>query len=135
MRLYTPKEVMQVIDIPRKTFDQWIMRLIVKPTVRADGPGTVNKFSRSDILSMAIVRKLSECGMPLKKAELIAEPAARMHLRKNVNCDIIAVNLEKLPTHKIISPNKLNVLPYPITLTVDIRPISSEVLRRIEDID
>ena len=135
MRLYTPKEVMQVIDIPRKTFDQWIMRYIAQPTERADGPGTVNKFSASNILAMAIIRKLSECGIPLKKAELIASPAARMHYKNKVQCNIIAVNLEKLSKREFISPNKLNVLPYPITLTIDLRPISSEIKDKLGEID
>jgi MerR HTH family regulatory protein len=55
---YEVQAVAHAVDIPVRRLEGWIERRVVVPTVRASGTGTRTRFSRQDVLRIAIIAEI-----------------------------------------------------------------------------
>ena len=69
---YSPKELMTGAGINVGLYNQWLYRNIFSATNEADGPGTTSSYSFSDILTVALIVKLRQADIRLKKASRLA---------------------------------------------------------------
>jgi hypothetical protein len=77
--LYTPRQLMiggglvKENGKPNATlYHQWLYRKIFRATEEADGPGTVSGYAYEDIVRVALVVRLRDFYIPLKKAAAAA---------------------------------------------------------------
>lgn len=75
---FTPKELMTGAAINVGLYNQWLYRNIFSATNEADGPGTISSYSFSDILTVALIVKLRQADIRLKKASRLAHEVVSM---------------------------------------------------------
>ena len=135
--LYTPKEVLQVIEMERKTFDQQVQRGIIKPSVPSRGIGRPAQYSLQDIVVIELTQRLGGVGMSLKSASNIATFFSGLDilflgLEKGV---VICVDLDN-PCEKNIKLQFLDAesieIPYEMTLAIKIRPLIEKIRQKLD---
>jgi len=68
---FTTGEVFQVTGVTRNRLQGWKSRGFVSPSIEeADGPGNKNLWSRADLYSIALFRKITDSGLT---RELVAD--------------------------------------------------------------
>ena len=75
---YTPKQLMVGAGINTGLYNQWLYRQIFSATNEADGPGTISSYAFSDILTVALIVKLRQADIRLKKASRLAHEVVAM---------------------------------------------------------
>lgn len=66
---FTTFDISKLFDIPRSTIQLALDREMIKPSIkRAEGRGTKNLFSKTDLFQFRIFHKLYETGLSQKEA-------------------------------------------------------------------
>ena len=68
---FTPRELLEVVGVPERTFQVWVQRSYI-PCAARHGKGTRRKFSLSDALGVSFLKAASAAHIPLGEASIAA---------------------------------------------------------------
>jgi len=67
---FTIKNIVDALGIPRERFKEWVYRGFIKPSIeQADGVGTKNIYSRTDVYGVALLDGLIQNGFKREVAK------------------------------------------------------------------
>jgi DNA-binding transcriptional MerR regulator len=65
---FSTLDIVKALDIPRERLREWLVRGYVRPSVSAEGQGTRAIFTRTDVYTVALFRRLLEIGFRREEA-------------------------------------------------------------------
>ena len=94
MESFSIKQVVEILDLPRERFKEWVYRGFVSPSVqKASGPGTANLYNRIDLYSIELLNRLVKRGFNREVAA---------NYTKQVVAWLTPIQPEKTPEKKVI---------------------------------
>ena len=86
---FLAKDVEKITGVRRNRLEQWLSRGFISPSIQeAEGPGTRNVWSRNDLYTIAIFKKVTESGL---SREIVSDLLSKGVLRDESDKDISAI--------------------------------------------